>query len=56
MDRALAEFNRRHKGMFDIQFADSHIESSKPTRFFKLEAEPMRRWNNDHEPHWGDPW
>jgi prepilin-type N-terminal cleavage/methylation domain-containing protein/prepilin-type processing-associated H-X9-DG protein len=52
MERALAEFNRRHKGMFNIQFADGHIESGKPTRFFKLEAAPMRRWNNDHEPRW----
>jgi prepilin-type N-terminal cleavage/methylation domain-containing protein/prepilin-type processing-associated H-X9-DG protein len=52
MERALVEFNRRHKGMFNIQFADGHIESGKPNRFFKLEAAPMRRWNNDHEPRW----
>lgn len=50
--RVLADFSGRHKGMFNIQFADGHIVSGKPDRFFKWEVESLRRWNNDYEPHW----
>jgi hypothetical protein len=42
--------------MFNLSFSDGHVESGKADRFFKLEPEGLRRWNNDHEPNWFPGW
>jgi prepilin-type processing-associated H-X9-DG protein len=53
---SLPRLTRRHKGMFNLSFSDGHVESAKADRFFKLEPEGLRRWNNDHEPNWFPGW
>jgi prepilin-type processing-associated H-X9-DG protein len=41
---------RRHDGSYNLTFADGHVESGKPDRFFKLRDDVLRRWNNDNQP------
>jgi prepilin-type N-terminal cleavage/methylation domain-containing protein/prepilin-type processing-associated H-X9-DG protein len=53
---SLPRLTRRHKGMFNLSFSDGHVESGKADRFFKLESEGLRRWNNDHQPNWFPGW
>ena len=49
---------RRHHGLWNLVFADGHIEHFKTQVLFGKNQydpadEPMRRrWNRDHEPHW----
>ena len=49
---------RRHRGLWNLVFADGHIEHFKTQVLFGKNQydpadEPMRRrWNRDHEPHW----
>jgi len=48
----LAAYRRRHSGQFNISFADGHVESGAPSRFFEVgNATIARRWNNDNKPH-----
>jgi prepilin-type N-terminal cleavage/methylation domain-containing protein/prepilin-type processing-associated H-X9-DG protein len=58
-----AAYQRRHYGEFNISFADAHVESGPPGRFFgvgggptaarvtAVQANIARRWNNDYQPH-----
>jgi prepilin-type N-terminal cleavage/methylation domain-containing protein len=41
----------RHNGMYNLSFADVHVESGKPAKYFKWEDAIIRRWNNDNQPH-----
>jgi prepilin-type N-terminal cleavage/methylation domain-containing protein/prepilin-type processing-associated H-X9-DG protein len=49
---------KRHLGLWNIVFADGHIEKFKTgvlfgkNKYDPADAEMRRRWNRDHEPHW----
>jgi prepilin-type processing-associated H-X9-DG protein len=47
-----AVLNRRHSGRFNVLFCDTHIEYTKPQMLYLLQDDNLRRWNNDHQPHW----
>jgi prepilin-type processing-associated H-X9-DG protein len=43
---------RRHSGVANVAFCDSHVEGIKfQPLFFDESDEALKRWNNDHEPH-----
>ena len=41
----------RHAGIFNIVFADGHLESIRHEKVFDKGEAALRRWNNDHEAH-----
>jgi prepilin-type N-terminal cleavage/methylation domain-containing protein/prepilin-type processing-associated H-X9-DG protein len=41
----------RHYGRYNIAFCDGHAEYIKQEKLFEETDGPLRRWNNDHEPH-----
>jgi prepilin-type processing-associated H-X9-DG protein len=57
-DRSLDVMRKRHAGLWNIVFADGHIERFKTNvlfgknRFDPADEEMRRRWNRDREPHW----
>jgi len=42
---------RRHRGLFNVLFADNHVESRKPARVFSRTATIYRHWNIDNQDH-----
>jgi type II secretory pathway pseudopilin PulG len=43
---------RRHAGMWNVGFAEGHVESLKGNRLFDIsKSENAQRWNIDHMPH-----
>jgi prepilin-type N-terminal cleavage/methylation domain-containing protein/prepilin-type processing-associated H-X9-DG protein len=42
---------RRHGGNFIITMCDAHVEAIPKSKLFDLSEAILRRWNNDHEPH-----
>lgn len=43
--------NQRHRGRFQLVFADGHGEAVSHAKLFEKSDSALRRWNNDHEPH-----
>ena len=41
----------RHNGRMNALFVDSHVESAPLTELAARAPEPLRRWNNDNQPH-----
>ena len=56
--RSRQVMSKRHLGLWNITFADGHIERFKANvlfgknRYDPADEEMRRRWNRDHEPHW----
>ena len=42
---------QRHRGTYNVTFCDGHVESIKEEKLFERTEAPLRRWNNDNEPH-----
>ncbi|MBM3822225.1 MAG: prepilin-type N-terminal cleavage/methylation domain-containing protein [Verrucomicrobia bacterium] len=42
---------KRHGGRYNVAFCDGHVESIKRDDLFSRTDRPLRRWNNDNEPH-----
>jgi prepilin-type processing-associated H-X9-DG protein len=42
---------QRHRGRFQVLFADGHAENLAYGKLFETSDANLRRWNNDHEPH-----
>ena len=42
---------RRHKGLFNLAFCDSHVESIKLEQLFSTAETALKRWNRDNLPH-----
>jgi len=42
-----------HAGGANVLFCDGHVEHGKQAQWIEMTDRARRRWNNDHEPHWG---
>jgi prepilin-type N-terminal cleavage/methylation domain-containing protein/prepilin-type processing-associated H-X9-DG protein len=42
---------QRHRGRFNVNFADGHLESLLDAKLFAGTDNALRRWNNDNLPH-----
>jgi prepilin-type N-terminal cleavage/methylation domain-containing protein len=57
-EKSLGIIAKRHLALWNIAFADGHIEHFKTKMLFgknkydPADEEMRRRWNRDHEPHW----
>ncbi len=57
-ERSLQIMTKRHSGLWNVGFADTHTEHLKASVLFgenkqsPTEEELRRRWNRDHQPHW----
>ena len=50
-DSTRIALKRRHRGKFNIVFADAHIENLPLRRLFYPSSQVLRRWNTDNQPH-----
>ena len=41
---------RRHRGRFNVLFADGHLESIAMDKLYEESTEARRRWNREHKP------
>jgi len=49
---SIRALSRRHGGIANVVFCDSHVAGMKfAPLFFDESDDALRRWNNDHEPH-----
>ena len=52
VERTIRDASRRHGGIANVVFADSHVAGMKfQPLFFDESDDALRRWNIDHEPH-----
>ena len=42
-----------HSGGANVLFCDGHVEHGTQASWIEMTDRARRRWNNDHEPHWG---
>ena len=42
-----------HSGGANVLFCDGHVEHDTQASWIEMTDRARRRWNNDHEPHWG---
>jgi prepilin-type processing-associated H-X9-DG protein len=58
-DPAVQAIPRRHSGRWNIGFCDAHVENLRANNLFNVaNANVVRRWNIDHQPHnegWNPP-
>jgi prepilin-type N-terminal cleavage/methylation domain-containing protein/prepilin-type processing-associated H-X9-DG protein len=52
LQHSVKETEKRHRGSYNVIFADSHAENRKPAQLFESSNPEIRRlWNSDHESH-----
>ena len=50
-DRIIGATERRHFGMLNLFFLDGHVEAVPEAKLFAKDAQALKRWNVDNQPH-----